>query len=119
MHRYVGASGAIVVVAETDETLSGFAILNLARTRGLLSYYVTTLDVHPSRRRHGVAARLLAEAEGLAARKGVGTIDLHVFCGNDAAIAFYERRGFTRGRRYRNFYGASLDAWGYAKWIAL
>ena len=117
MRRYASAVDAVVVVAETDDTLSGFVLLNLTRTRGHSSYYVTTLDVHPSQRRHGIAASLLAEAEDLVVRKGVGAIDLHVFCGNDAAITFYEGRSFTRGQRYKDFYGESLDAWGYSKVI--
>ena len=119
IRRYADAVDAVVVVAETDHMLSGFVILNLMGTRGSSSYYVTTLDVHPSWRRHGIATRLLAEAEGLAVYKGVKVIDLHVFCGNEAAIAFYAGQSFTRGQRYKDFYGSSLDAWGYSKVIAV
>lgn len=51
--------------------------------------------VGPKARGRGVGARLIAEIEGWAARRGFATLRLAVMPHNTHAIALYERVGFT------------------------
>ena len=52
--------------------------------------------MHPSARRRGVAAALLTEAMQLLRERGTRKLTLRVLGTNAAAIALYERLGFTR-----------------------
>ena len=40
---------------------------------------------------------------------------LHVFTGNEAAIGFYTREGYTLRRIQQDCYGQGLDAFIYSK----
>jgi ribosomal protein S18 acetylase RimI-like enzyme len=57
---------------------------------------VQGLAVDPSARRRGVAAALLTEAMQLLRERGTRKLTLRVLGTNAAAIALYERLGFTR-----------------------
>jgi GNAT superfamily N-acetyltransferase len=62
--------------------------------------YVDALAVEEDARRHGVASRLLAEAERMATQAGLPAVALDTGIENRAARALYERRGFApRGLR--------------------
>jgi ribosomal-protein-alanine N-acetyltransferase len=59
---------------------------------------------------------LLLEAEVRAVAAGGLWMELHVFTGNEGAIRFYERSGYTRIELKPRFYGgAGLDAFVYRK----
>ena len=79
------------------------------------SAYVVTLDVDPANRREGIASGLMQEADRLVGEAGVQHISLHVYAGNDAAIRFYEGRGYRRVLDARDFYGPGLDGFVYVK----
>ena len=115
MRHFAMQKDAIVVVAEDSGALGGFVILNLEPMLGAKIAYVTTLDVHPQLRRHGLAMKLMDEAERVAEGAGAGLAALHVYTGNEPAIAFYERRGYARGSLDPEFYGPGVDAWTYTK----
>ena len=115
MRKYVTHPEAIVLVAEVDGEIRGFIVVNPTRRKALHSAYVTTLDVHPEFRRHGIARMLVAEAERHAAEAGAVTIQLHVFTGNDSAIEFYESLGYERLLLTEDFYATQLHAWTYFK----
>ncbi len=112
MRRFALRVGAIVVVAESLGELVGFVVVHLERGR---LAYVVTLDVAPEFRRKGLARGLMVSAEEEALRAGAERMELHVFAGNAAAIAFYERMGFERVVLDEGFYGEDLDAWTYWK----
>jgi len=57
---------------------------------------VQGLAVHPSARRRGVAAMLLAAAEQRVRDRGMRKLTLRVLSTNRGAISLYERLGFTR-----------------------
>jgi ribosomal-protein-alanine N-acetyltransferase len=125
MQRFVGYKKAIVVVAEEDageRSICGFVIVHLEGSGRALGGYVVTLDVAEDWRRLGLAGRLMEEAERQALAVGAVWMGLHVFAGNEGAIAFYERSGYMQGERVPGFYrGAgendSMDALVYRKWI--
>ena len=112
MRRYATAPGAIVLVAEQETLLCGFVIVNVMRD-GVA--YVTTLDVHPDVRRHGVGRTLVAAAEAAAIEANRPELYLHVSHENESAIRFYESIGFERRSLARNFYGHDRHAWIYTK----
>jgi ribosomal-protein-alanine N-acetyltransferase len=85
--------------------------------RGRLAY-VVTLDVAPAFRRMGLARVLMGEAEQQSVDAGAERMGLHVYSGNTAAIAFYERLGFERLAVDEGFYGDGLDALIYSKPLA-
>ena len=115
MRRFANAPNAVAIVAEEQSTLAGFVILNPTHRH---SAYVTTLDVHPDHRRHGLARHLMGSAEAAAQRANLTTLRLHVSTDNSAAIAFYEAIGFARHSLVENFYAPSLHAWLYTKPLA-
>ncbi len=112
MRRFALRVGAIVVVAESRGELAGFVIVHRERRR---LGYVVTLDVAPEFRRKGLARALMTEAERQAMESGIMWLGLHVWAGNEAAMAFYERCGLERVERVEHFYGAGFDAWAYRK----
>jgi GNAT superfamily N-acetyltransferase len=61
----------------------------------LSAWYVDALAVTPGWRRHGVARRLLAEAETAAARAGLRGVALDTGLGNAPARALYEACGYS------------------------
>lgn len=56
--------------------------------------YISNMAVAPAWRRRGVASRLLAAADRLAARWGSDTLWLHVGTDNASAAALYSRAGY-------------------------
>ncbi|MDZ7629351.1 MAG: ribosomal protein S18-alanine N-acetyltransferase [Parvularculaceae bacterium] len=71
---------------------------------------ILTLAVAPKDQRRGCAKALVAEFVETARGEGVRSLFLEVDAGNKAAIALYERMGFSRiGRRVR-YYKSGADA---------
>ncbi len=113
MRRYTTQPGAIVILAEASSRLIGFILVETIRRSR--TAYVTTLDVHPSARRQGIARTLVSSAEQQAGASGATSIHLHVHTDNDAALNFYESLGYVRQDHQRNFYAPNVDAWTYSK----
>ena len=115
MLRFLLQPGAIVVVAEAEGQSAGLVVVHLVRQARQRAGYVVTLDVAREFRRMGLAKALMQEAEMRVKDAGAAAMALHVFAGNAAAIAFYERVGYLRGDGCEAFYGDGLDAWRYGK----
>lgn len=111
MQRFAESRKARVVIAESDGTLVGFAILHVEGRVG----YVVTLDMAEELRGRGLARRLMQAIEQHAVEAGCVVVGLHVFVGNEAAIRFYERAGFERAGDVPGFYGEGLNAWMYTR----
>jgi ribosomal protein S18 acetylase RimI-like enzyme len=100
--RAVLESPEQVAFASVDE--AGAVV---AKGRGALSpgadpwLGITDVWVHPGHRRRGLAAVVLAELFGWAAEQGAATAYLQARQDNAAALALYERLGFTRHHSYR------------------
>jgi len=114
MRRFAESHKARVVIAESDGSLAGFAILHVEGRVG----YVVTLDVDEEFRRCGLAAQLMQKMEQYAVDADCIVVGLHVFVGNEGAIRFYERVGYKRVGDVPGFYGEGLDAWVYRKKIS-
>ena len=68
------------------------------------------IAVMPSRRRQGVARRLLDALCAAARSQGASRMLLEVAADNEAAIAFYETYGFTTISRRTGYYRGGIDA---------
>jgi ribosomal-protein-alanine N-acetyltransferase len=120
MQEFAEARNAICLIAERGGGgITGFVIVHLDFGTTGLQGYVVTLDVAETYRREGVASRLMLEAESRVGAMGVQQMALHVFTGNEGAIRFYERLGYSRHGVRRRFYRvAGLDAFLYRKELA-
>jgi ribosomal-protein-alanine N-acetyltransferase len=67
--------------------------------------HITTLAVHPRRRRAGLATRLIQHLMDFARNLGAVRITLEVREGNRAAQALYHKFGFEDRGRLRRYYG--------------
>jgi ribosomal protein S18 acetylase RimI-like enzyme len=76
------------------------------------AYYVDALAVDPAWRRRGVATRLLAEAEHLAAKAGMRRLALDTGLQNAAARRLYEAYGFRQREIRRAPDARTADALG-------
>ena len=57
--------------------------------------YIDDLCVDENRRGQGIAGELYRQACAYAKDRGCAFVTLNVWCGNDAAMAFYENAGLT------------------------
>jgi len=92
------AVGSVVLVAERDGEFAGFIRLQTKTdyfTKRDVGY-IADIAVHPDHEGVGVAGRLLDAGQAWAKDKGLMTLTLEVFDGNDRAARLYERHGFTR-----------------------
>lgn len=85
-----------VVVAEGDGRLLAFVQLRyLAKSWGE-SCEVDLLAVDAGRRGQGIGTMLMQEVEGRAKSSGVAGVRLSVSLGNEGAMRFYERLGYSQ-----------------------
>ncbi|WP_263381464.1 GNAT family N-acetyltransferase [Granulicella arctica] len=119
MKRFAEARNALTLVLDSEDGgLLGFIIVHIEGGPDGGLGYVVTLDVAAAARRHGVAARLIHEAERRAEVKGALRMMLHVFVQNEPAIRFYEQRGYRMIGLEPEFYGGTgMDAYLYSKSI--
>jgi ribosomal-protein-alanine N-acetyltransferase len=91
------------VVGLLDER-GGFLLLRLV----LDEAEILTLGV--TRKREGIATSLLKAAIELLRRRDVAILHLEVAAPNVAALALYEKAGFTQTGRRRRYYADGSDA---------
>lgn len=105
--------GTTGLVLHDGVTPCGLALLRQAADEA----EVLTIGIAPGARRHGSGARLLAGAEGDAARAGVKRVFLEVSTANAAAQALYDRAGYSEIGRRRAYYADGTDALVLEKWL--
>ncbi len=86
--------------------LMGFALFRVVVGEAEL----LTLAVHPEARRAGLARDLLRDGLTAAKTRGAEMCFLEVAEDNHAALALYERAGFTPQGRRKGYYSAPGDA---------
>lgn len=107
--RVLGAmrdpSTNVIVILKQDR-MFGFGIMQYGDDTAHLSL----LAIHPAQRHQGLGARLVDWLEQCARSAGSTHIRLEARADNRAAIAFYERLGFTHSGRVTGYYDGLVDA---------
>lgn len=111
--RLIGAPSAILLVAERDGGLLGYALLLLRRGSEIARLY--SLAISRQARGQGLGAALLERCEEQAWARGCRRLRLEVRTDNASAIGLYERSGYVRFARSVGFYEDGSDAWRYEK----
>lgn len=106
VQHYIRDTGSTVIVSESENRLSGFAITSFAET----SAHISLLAVDPVFRRQGIATlliRWLTQSCGVA---GIGCIRLEVRATNIDAIDCYLSLGFRKVGVRKGYYDGREDA---------
>ena len=111
LQSYLCLPGGDCVIAEIAGQIAGFLITAHEDTFG----YIVTIDVLESHRRHGVATRMLAEAERRLLAAGATEIELETATDNAAAIAFWQKHGYRIRGTKKDYYPNGRDAWHMTK----
>lgn len=88
------------LVAEEAGTLAGYVMLTAVLDEGSID----SIAVAEAFRRRGVGDALTAAAIRRGRERGLSFITLEVRAGNEAALALYEKHGFTEAGRRKNYY---------------
>ena len=89
-----------IFVAADGAQILGFAVAQIIADVCELD----TIAVDSEARRTGIGAALLAALKKWARERAAIRVELEVRAGNTAAIALYERAGFSTDGRRRNYY---------------
>ncbi len=101
----LGDYNSISLVAVENNRVLGFIIGALYVERNALDGHVLTIDVSPSHQRKGVGLKLLREIEEIFVERNVKTCHLEVKEDNLKALRLYEKAGYKRTGRLKNYYG--------------
>ena len=119
MRWYLAQPGAFALIAEPVDggETAGFIIgqsISGRRTATPLGY-VITIDVLVSGRRSGLGSLLLGAAEDRMRQAGCRKVVLETAVNNAAALAFYERHGYTVLTTHPGYYSNGVDAYEMEK----
>lgn len=115
MRQLTTSPDAATWIAEEQESIKGFAILEWTQQISGVIAYIATIEVLPAFRSRGIGAELLRRLEGSAnAERAIG-IWLHVDAENASAIRLYERLGYQNTGRADHYYARNRPAAIYAK----
>lgn len=126
--HYMALRGAFTLVAENEmgaegrarpsastENIVGFVVGQRDR-RGM--GHIVTIDVVAGARRLGVATQLMNAAEVRLRELGCDLVYLEAAVNNEAALAFYQRGGYSVLKTLPRYYHGELDAFLLAKKFA-
>lgn len=99
----------ISLVAKEGGEAIGFVIAMIYFERNATVGHILTIDVLPMYRRKGTGTKLLTEIEKILGGKGVQTCSLEVRENNSAALNLYEKLGYQRIGKLKNYYGKAAD----------
>ncbi|HVI99715.1 MAG TPA: GNAT family N-acetyltransferase [Sphingomonas sp.] len=92
--RDPGDETGLLVARAADDTLVGAAIVEWTVTRRTRFATLADLSIEPAQRSSGLGARMVAEIEREARRRGMQWIFLESGKDNHRAHAFFERHAF-------------------------
>jgi ribosomal-protein-alanine N-acetyltransferase len=115
MQQLVSNPDAATWIAEEDEQMAGFAIIEWNQEAEQMIAYIQTLEVAPDRRKQGIATELLVRCEALAMAAGANAVWLHVAEKNAPAIHLYQAHGYQPQGREENYYASLLHAIIFSK----
>lgn len=115
MRQLVTSTHRATWIAEENDRMTGFAIVEWAREAERMAAYIQTIEVTPEFRGHGIGAELLQRIEDSARAAGSELIWLHVDAENSAAIRLYEGHGYVYEATQENYYPHGRAALVYIK----
>lgn len=118
MRRIVGEPNTATWIAEDEDGMAGFGVVEWFASRAGRTAYIQTIEVLPEKRARGVGRELLAHIEESAREAGAPAIGLHVDAENAGAIRLYERQGYACEGRREGFYPQGRAALVYVKRLA-
>jgi len=118
MRHIIESPASATWIAEEEDTLTGFAIVEWSGDPPRRQAYIQTLEVTPAHRRRGIASELLRRLETSAQQAGAREIWLHVDTENDSALRLYRAHGYQQQGRAEHYYARHRPADIYAKPLA-
>jgi ribosomal protein S18 acetylase RimI-like enzyme len=115
MRRLTASPRCVTWIAEENEQIAGFAIVDLKASSNPLTAYIQTIEVTPGQRCQGIGNELLRRIEASAREAGAQSIWLHVDTENKTAIRLYEAHDYMRRSREEHFYARHRAAFVYRK----
>ena len=104
--HHIRAQESTVIVSESGNSLSGFAITSFSET----SAHISLLAVNPNARRQGIATSMVRWITQSCQVAGIARISLEVRARNTGAIGCYSALGFQKLGISRGYYEAIEDA---------
>ena len=105
---YIRRRSAFTLVAEEGKAIAGFVVAERDARRQ--AGHIITIDVRSTARRTGVGTTLMDAAEARLFQSGCRAVYLETAVNNEAAIAFYKRRGYFVLSTVPRYYDGKLDA---------
>ena len=102
------APSAIVLLAEAEGRIAGYAMILLRRSSTLARLY--SIGADPASAGRGVGRELLLRCEAEAAARGRDRLRLEVSRKNARALALYRRAGYREFGMHPNYYADGSDA---------
>jgi ribosomal protein S18 acetylase RimI-like enzyme len=100
--RFLASPSSVLLAAERDGQLAGYALLLLRETSAVARLY--SIGVLPNVAGRGVGTTLLAAAENAAIERDCTRLRLEVHEENAAALAFYRKSGYREFDRDPEYY---------------
>jgi ribosomal-protein-alanine N-acetyltransferase len=115
MQQLVSSPNAATWIAEANQQMTAFAIIDWDLEANPIHAYIQTLEVAPAHRKQGIATQLLhcLESSAIAARAHL--LGLHVAESNAPAIRLYQAHGYQPQGREESYYAPGIPALIYAK----
>ena len=111
LRYFLTLPSADCVIAEESGGIVGFTV---SEENPPLAHIIT-LDVTEKHRRLGVGTALLQQLESNLAARGVRSILLETANDNEAAVAFWKRRGYRIEATLKRYYLGRIDAYEMRK----
>jgi ribosomal-protein-alanine N-acetyltransferase len=96
---------SISLLVRSDANVVGFVIGRVHVEGEALAGHILTLDVLTAQRGRGLGRRLLQELESIFEKKCINESYLEAREDNVAALRLYERMGYKKIRKLKNYYG--------------
>ncbi len=115
LRHYIDRPATFTIVAEQGETIVGFLVADRSRQR---YGHIITIDIDPSKRRAGIGAALMQQAEERLRISGCNSVLLETAVDNVSALAFYKSLGYSVLKTIPRYYLNSIDALQMGKKLA-
>jgi ribosomal-protein-alanine N-acetyltransferase len=115
MRQLIRQPRAATWIAEEEQRMCGFGVVEWTREATGVVAYIQTLEVTPESRGQRLGGELLSRMENSASDAKAEMIWLHVDAENAGAIRVYEKHGYQLKGRQPGYYGRGSVALIYAK----